>query len=162
MEGDHQHTEGEDKAPNYILSALQCKCPRCRRGPLFESKSAYALKNSKFMRMNEKCPVCGQATELEVGFYYGTSYVAYALTVAFSVATFIAWKVFFGISFDINDNNIFWWFGVNAILLIIFQPIFMRLSRSFWLSIYVKYNKNWRTEKAQEYERLNKDFSNGW
>ena len=162
MEADHQHPAGEDKAPNYFVSALQCKCPRCRRGDLFVTSNTYALKNSKFMRMNEKCSVCGQPTELEVGFYYGTSYVAYALTVAFSVATFIAWKVFFGISFDINDNNIFWWFGVNAVLLILFQPYFMRVSRSFWLSFYVKYNKNWRTEKPEEYERLNKDFSNGW
>ena len=34
--------------------------------------------------MNKECPVCGQPTEIEVGFYYGTSYVSYALTVALS------------------------------------------------------------------------------
>jgi hypothetical protein len=52
----------------------------------------------EFTKMNEHCPVCGQVTEIEVGFYYGTGYVSYALTVAFSVATFIAWWVFIGIS----------------------------------------------------------------
>lgn len=162
MEADQNQTGEDDRVPSYIISALKCKCPRCRQGDLFQYKSPYDLKKNRFMKMNEKCPVCGQPTELEVGFYYGTSYVSYALTVAFSVATAIAWKIFFGLSFDINDNNIFWWFGVNAVLLILLQPIFMRLARSFWLSFYVKYNKNWRREDAQQYERLNKDFSNGW
>lgn len=162
MDAGQLNADTEEKAPSYLISAFKCKCPRCRTGDLFVSKSAYNLKKGQFMRMNEHCPVCGQPTELEVGFYYGTSYVSYGLTVAFSVATFIAWKILFGISFAIDDNNIFWWFGVNAVLLILLQPIFMRLSRSFWIGIYVKYNKNWRNEKAQEYERLNKDFSNGW
>lgn len=161
MDADINEQE-EGRTPNYFLSSMKCKCPRCRTGDLFQYKSAYHLKGNNFMKMNEKCPKCGQPTELEVGFYYGTSYVSYGLTVAFSVATFIAWKVFFGLTFAIDDNNIFWWFGVNAVLLLLLQPIFMRLARSFWLSMYVKYNKNWRHEAAEQYERLNKDFSNGW
>lgn len=88
--------------------------------------------------MNEKCPLCGQKTELEQGFYYGTGYVSYALTVAFSASTFVAWWVLIGMSVD--DNRVFWWMGVNIFLLVLLQPYFMRLSRTVWLSFFVKYD----------------------
>jgi hypothetical protein len=124
---------------SYLLSVLKNKCPRCRKGDLFSSKNAY--KPGQMTTMNTHCPVCGQATEIEVGFYYGTGYVSYALTVAFSVSTLIAWWVLIGFSLD--DNRFFWWMGTNAVLMILMQPLFMRLSRSIWLSWFVKYDKNW-------------------
>lgn len=154
--------EDLDKKPGYLPSIFKNKCPRCRHGDLFQSKNPYALKRHAFMKMHEKCPVCGQPTEIEVGFYYGTSYVSYALTIALSVATFIAWKVLFGLTFDVNDDSIFWWFGANVILLLLTQPLFMRLARTLWLSWYVRYNKNWRTEPPKDYERTNKDLQNAW
>ncbi len=112
------------------------------------------------MKMHERCPVCGQPTDLEVGFYYGTSYVSYALTVAFSVATFIAWWVLIGIS--INDNRIFWWLGINTFLLVVLQPVFMRLSRTLWLSWFVKYDSDWEQHKAEEPERIVKEQMGNW
>lgn len=92
--------------------------------------------------MNEKCEVCGQPTEIEVGFYYGTGYVSYATTVAISVASFIAWFVIIGMS--TNDNRFFWWLGFNAVLLLLLQPWLMRLSRSLWISWFVKYDPDWK------------------
>ena len=97
--------------------------------------------------MNEKCPVCGQKSEIEIGFYYGAGYVSYALTVAISVSTFIAWWVLIGLSVD--DNRVFYWLGFNALLLIILQPWLMRLSRTTWLSFFVKYNIHWESENNQ-------------
>lgn len=90
--------------------------------------------------MNENCPVCNQKTEIEPGFYYGTSYVSYVLAVAFVVAVFIAWYVIIG--FSMNDNKVFWCMGTAIVGLIIIQPFLMRLSRSLWLSWFVKYDKN--------------------
>ena len=127
--------------PSYVLSVLGNRCPRCRQGELFETKNAYELRKSRFMKMHERCPVCGQLTEIEPGFYYGTGYVSYALTVAFSAATFIAWWVLVGISF--SDNRIFYWLVINSVLMIILQPVFMRLSRTIWLSWFVKYDGEW-------------------
>lgn len=150
----------EDKTSSYLSSVLHNKCPRCRRGDLFKSKQAYDLRKNNFMKMYDNCPVCRQPTEIEVGFYYGTSYVSYAIGVAISVAVFVAWKVLFGLSF--SDNSIFWWLGTTIALLIILQPILMRLARSLWLSWYVKYNPNWRTEPPKNYERLNDDLKNAW
>lgn len=129
---------------NYISSLLKSKCPRCREGNLFCTHSAY---KKGFMKMNEKCPVCGQKSEIEIGFYYGAGYVSYALTVAISVSTFIAWWVLIGLSVD--DNRIFYWLGFNALLLIILQPWLMRLSRTTWLSFFVKYNIHWESENNQ-------------
>ena len=97
--------------------------------------------------MNDKCLVCGQHLEIEVGFYYGTGYVSYALSVALSATTFVAWWVLIG--FSLTDNRFFWWMGFNIVTLIISQPYLMRLSRALWLSFFVRYNADWQTEKAE-------------
>jgi hypothetical protein len=104
------------------------------------------------MKMNERCPECGQLMEIEVGFWYGTSYVSYALTVALSVATCVAWWVLIG--FSLEDSRFFLWMGFNMVALLLAQPYLMRLSRAIWLSFFVKYNPNWREEKPAEPERL--------
>lgn len=111
--------------------------------------------------MNKECPVCGQATEIEVGFYYGTSYVSYALTVAISVASLVAWWTLIG--FSTEDNRFFMWLIFNAILLILMQPWLMRFSRSLWISWFVKYDPEWKTHKPVDVsERMNADQANNW
>ena len=40
--------------------------------------------------MNKNCLVCGQATEIEVGFYYGTGYVSYVLSIVICALSLIA------------------------------------------------------------------------
>jgi uncharacterized protein (DUF983 family) len=144
--------------PSGIISTLQCKCPRCRQGDLFINHNPYKIKN--FMRMDETCAVCGQYFDIEVGFYYGSSYVSYALSVAITVATFIAWWVIIGLSVD--DNRVFYWLGVNAILLLIVQPILMRLARSIWLAFFVSYDPLWKEHPVEVPERMNKDLQNAW
>ncbi len=110
--------------------------------------------------MHEKCPVCTQPTEIEVGFYYGTSYVSYAIAVALMVATFVAWWVLFG--FSLYGNSIFYWLGFNAVFLVLLQPYLMRVSRTLWLSWFVIYDPEWKNKKAQEYERIVKEQMNNW
>jgi len=141
-----------------FLKLFACKCPRCRKGDMFEYKNPWNLK--KTMRMNKECPVCGQPLDIEVGFYFGSSYVSYAFTVAFSVATFVAWWLFIG--FSLYDNRIFFWLILNAFLMIVLQPYFMRLGRTGWLAFFVHYDKNWRTNPPQPLERTNKDQENNW
>lgn len=129
---------------HYLQSVLKNKCPRCRQGDLFVTKKPYRLKDG--LNMPEKCLVCGQPTEIEVGFYYGTGYVSYALSIAFIVSTFVAWKVLIGMTFAIDDNRIFYWMGTVFVLLFALQPLLMRLSRSLWLSWFVRYDPNWRED----------------
>ena len=110
--------------------------------------------------MHESCPVCGQPFEIEVGFWYGTGFVSYALAVAVSVASFIAWKVLIGMS--LHDNRLFWWMGVNGLLLLLLQPLLMRLSRTIWLNFFVWYDPDWASKTAQNPERMNMALKNDW
>ena len=111
--------------------------------------------------MNTVCTVCGQPTEIEVGFYYGTSYVSYALTVALSVATLVAWYVLIGMS--TSDNRFFYWLVCNAIFLFLLQPWLMRVSRSLWISWFVKYDPDCMEHKPIDVsERMNDDQANNW
>ncbi len=113
------------------------------------------------MEMNKTCPVCGQPTEIEVGFYYGTSYVSYVLAVGICVMSFFIW--FFTIGMSLEDNRFFYWVGVNAILLIVMQPWLMRLSRSLWISWFVKHDPEWEKHQPEDVsERMNPDQANNW
>lgn len=147
-----------DRKPNVIASVLQTKCPRCRRGQMYKHSNPYNLKT--YMQMNETCSVCGQPFDIEVGFYYGTSYVSYAISIAICVATFIAWWVFIG--FSLNDNRIFWWLGANAFILLLVQPWLMRVSRTIWLSFFVRYSKDWNKGDIMVPERTNEAHMGNW
>lgn len=106
--------------------------------------------------MHERCPECNQPYELEVGFWYGTGYVSYALTVAFSLATFVLWWIFIGMSTD--DDRFFWWLGINIFLLIFLQPWLMRLSRVIYLYFFVKYNPNYKNSKVQTFDYESSEY----
>jgi uncharacterized protein (DUF983 family) len=143
----------------YIASTISCRCPRCREGKLFQNPISIGF--TKNMMMNKNCLLCGQPSELEVGFYYGTSYVSYAITVGLSLVSLGIWALTIGIS--VNDNRFFIWMGVNALLLILLQPWLMRLSRSLWISWFVKYDSDWKLKKPNDVsERLNEEQANNW
>ena len=150
---------GKKPHRSYLASVLGCHCPRCREGKLFEYPTSINMK--KNMAMNKNCPVCGQSTEIEVGFYYGTSYVSYALAIVLSVISLLLWWLVIGMS--VNDNRFFYWLGFNALLLISLQPWLMRFSRSLWISWFVRYDQDWKDHKpADVSERLNPDQANNW
>ncbi len=132
-------------------------CPRCRLGDMFKNKKSYS---KGFMRMYETCEVWDQHFELEAGFYYGSGYVSYGITVAISVVTFLAWWIIIGISYD--DNRIFAWLTLNAVLILALQPVLMRLARVFWLAVFVKYDPEWRINPSEVPERTNDTQKNNW
>ena len=149
-----------NEKPGYVMSVLTNKCPRCREGHIYKSSNPYNLRT--VTDMHERCPVCGQPTDLEVGFYYGTSYVSYMLAVILCGVSFVAWWLIIGFSF--KDNRFFWWIGVNALLLIVVQPLLMRLSRTLWLSWFVKYDPNWKEHplKPGHLERIVPEQMGNW
>lgn len=147
-----------DEKPNLILSIIQCKCTRCRRGDMFKTSNPYDLRN--FMKMNERCPVCGQLLDMEPGFYYGTNMISYVLAVLICVVTLLVWWLTIG--FGLEDSRFFWWIGINALLLIGLQPPLMRISRTIWLAFFVRYSPRWREGDVIESERFNKDQMANW
>jgi uncharacterized protein (DUF983 family) len=144
---------------SYLAAVLTCRCPRCRDGKLF--KHTLGVNFKKNMEMNPTCLVCGQPTEIEVGFYYGTSYVSYVLTIVLSVATLVAWWLVIG--FSLHDNRFFFWVIFNAVFLLALQPWLMRLSRSLWISWFVKNDPDWQKHNpADVSERMNPDQATNW
>jgi hypothetical protein len=122
------------------------------------SNSIQPFSTKKNMAMPTHCKACGQPMEIEVGFYYGTGYVSYALTVAISVAVFVAYWVLIGIS--IEDNSLFYYLATDIAVLILSMPYLMRLSRSIWLSFFVKYDKDWRKKAPEPNERVVEGYMN--
>lgn len=120
-----------------LWGVLHNKCPRCREGNLYTTTNPYRLKN--LMKMPERCSVCGQKFELQTGFYFGTGFVSYGLSVLLSGVTFVLWWFTIGVS--VNDNRILWWLAVNAIILVAIQPLMQRFARSLWISFFVRYRK---------------------
>ncbi len=118
-----------------IGSVLTNCCPRCREGKLFTNPNPYKLRTT--MRMPEHCPVCGQAFELQTGFYFGTGYVSYFLSVIFILLTCAAWYLTIGFGF--NDNRLYWYLGLAAAFLFATQPVQQRLCRSIWIACFVRY-----------------------
>ena len=118
---------------------------------MFKDANPYRrLKMSHIFDMPKNCTECNQRFELEQGFWYGTGYVSYALAVAISVSTFIAWLVLIGVSTD--DNRVFWWLILNGLFLIAIQPWLMRLSRVIYLYIFVSYNKDYKHSPPKEFD----------
>lgn len=133
-----------------LLSAiLGMKCPNCREGNMFLNKSIFPLKN--MMEMPKTCPVCQQKMELELGFYYGTGYVSYGLSVAVAIFNFIWYALLVGFSW--KDNSVYWYLGITFGMLILIQPWMMRLSRVLYLNMFVKYQSKEQKDLEAQAEK---------
>lgn len=108
------------------------KCPRCHHGNLFTRRNPYDLKH--LGDMPERCPECGQIYFPEVGFYWGSMYISYAVTVFFSLVNVVLLWLIFG--FDL------WLIIVgNAVLLFAGLPLYYRYSRAIWLKVFVPFSE---------------------
>jgi uncharacterized protein (DUF983 family) len=135
------------KKPNRWLSIFLYKCPRCRQGKMYEQKYLWPLKS--MMKMPKHCEVCGQKTELESGFFFGTGYVSYALSVAFLIGYFAAFHLLFGLSIQ-QEQTIINCLISAIVFLILIQPWMMRFSRILYLNLFVSYDSNWNNPEKKD------------
>lgn len=126
-----------EQVPGLLTSIAKMHCPNCRKGHMFKNKSIFPLK--EMMDMPERCEVCGQKMELEVGFYFGTGYVSYGISIAISVFNLIWFALFVGLSW--RDNSFFWYLGINIAIVVLLQPWIIRYSRVLYLNMFVQYGK---------------------
>lgn len=126
-----------EKVPSLLSSIAKMHCPNCRKGHMFKNQSVFPLKD--MMDMPERCEVCGQKMELEVGFYFGTGYVSYGISIAISVFNLVWFALFVGLSW--KDNSFFWFLGINIAIVALLQPWIIRYSRVFYLNMFVQYGK---------------------
>lgn len=137
-----------------LYAIMAMTCPRCHKGDLFRTKSAYT---KGMAEMNQKCSHCGEDFVREPGYYYGAAYVSYSLTVALWVAVFVALTTFDAIglmSFSFFYDAILYLI-VGVVSLLLLMPVLYRLSRSIWIHIFVKYRADaveYNEEKKRERE----------
>ncbi|MDB5267088.1 MAG: hypothetical protein JWP58_128 [Hymenobacter sp.] len=114
---------------------LALRCPRCHEGKIFTSRAL----SVHFADMPEVCPVCGQPTEPEPGFYYGAMFVSYAFSVAIFAVTAAA------LYFLAGDPAIWVYVAVVGLLATVFTPLSVRYSRMLMLYLFggVDYQPNW-------------------
>ena len=113
-------------------SILMNKCPHCNQGNFFQTNNPYDLKN--FSIMNKNCPCCNQDFIKETGYYFGASYVSYALTVGIGIVLYL----FLGVGFAM-DTPVF--LIIFSSLLIILLPLLYRFSRLIWINLFVNHSK---------------------
>lgn len=86
--------------------------------------------------MHEQCSVCNEDLMKEVGFYYGSMYVSYGLTIALGVAIFIlTWLIL-----DLSETTFLITFCIAA--LVLWTWIF-RKARLVWINLFVKFNRKY-------------------
>jgi uncharacterized protein (DUF983 family) len=112
-------------------SILTGACPKCQKESMYADRKWFAL--TDILKMNESCSHCKLKYQIEPSFFFGAMYVSYALNVMLIVATFII--AYLG--FQAGITTIF----VSVILvLILFFPIIIRLSRNIYINFFVNYN----------------------
>ncbi|MFN8342241.1 MAG: DUF983 domain-containing protein [Cyclobacteriaceae bacterium] len=85
-----------------------------------------------FMKMPERCEVCGLRYELEPAFFYGALYVSHALHVAWMTAAYIALRVLFNPPTDVYILVMF----VGAAIML---PMTLRLARTIYINFFILY-----------------------
>lgn len=116
-----------------LYSVFTGKCPVCHEGRMYQESNPYKL--NKIYVMHERCSECDQKFKIEPSFFYGAMYVSYGLGVAFSVAAFITSYFFIGLKVIPSFFSI-------ILVLALFMPIIMRLSRNIWINMFLSYDKN--------------------
>lgn len=105
----------------------QCKCPKCRKGNVFQYPW---VKVAKFSEMHKHCPECGVRFEVEPGFFFGAMYISYA----FSVATFIICGL---ATYLLGNNPEVWVYVTVVIVVVLFTfPASFRYSRILMLHLF--------------------------
>jgi len=87
--------------------------------------------------MYKHCPSCGLKYEREVGYFYGSFYVSYALQTALVTLFYLL--------------NIYWWKMDSLTLVFIIIglagalfPITFRWSRIMWIAFFTKYEPDYK------------------
>jgi hypothetical protein len=123
---------------------------------MFSDPNPWHLKT--MLKMPPRCPECGQLFELEVGFWYGTAYVSYGLTVLFSAFSFVFWLLTIGFSLAEKDHRVIWWLVVNGVVLVFLQPWFMRVSRALYLYFFVTYDPDYKNTAPKTFDYKSEDY----
>jgi uncharacterized protein (DUF983 family) len=125
----------ESKELSQWAGFIQCKCPRCRKGDVFQG----SVWNFKKQTMLEICSHCGLKYEREPGYFYVAMFVSYGFNVAEVITTTVAAYILgLALTFDNLDYYIGLALGVSLLCsLINFR--YSRMVLLYWLSPGLRY-----------------------
>lgn len=121
---------------NPIVNAFMKKCPRCQEGDLFIKP--FEISNP--LNMPDHCPVCNQKYLPEPGFYYGAMFLSYI----FSAFFFLGIVGICLMVFKMSANAAI---GVMLQVAAATYFFFLRMSRSIWINLLIKYDPKARDKK---------------
>ena len=130
----------ENTQPSEFKSALAAKCPRCRRGDIYET-GKFSLVAKK---MHKNCPHCGLRYEREPGYFYGAMYVTYAFAIAEMVSSCLATYIITG-----NDTSFPLYATVAILSVFLMSTINYKYSRvvlMYWLTPGLRYDPKYNDE----------------
>ncbi|WP_235293838.1 DUF983 domain-containing protein [Portibacter lacus] len=115
---------------NIISSIWKYKCPRCRKGDLFVEPFDFKTP----LKMHEKCSHCGQKFEPEPGYYFGAMFISYIWTAWLALAIIGFCMLILGWNLEAS-------FALLIAAMAVSYFFIMRISRSIYIHIAVKFNK---------------------
>ena len=114
---------------NIVKSVWNYHCPRCRQGKIFSEP----LDISDPLNMPDECSDCGQKTNPEPGFYYGSMFLSYIMSGFLLLGSALVLVFYF--SWSANQAMAF----VLLLAAIMYLKL-LRVSRSLWIHAVVKYD----------------------
>jgi uncharacterized protein (DUF983 family) len=116
--------------PTTLQGLLKGKCPRCRQGDVFET-SVFNI--AKPFKMHKNCPHCNLHYEMEPGFFYGSMYVSYAISVAILATCGVS------VAYLVKGATIWAYLTTITIATLLTFPFNFRFSRTAWLYMFISY-----------------------
>jgi len=85
------------------------------------------------LKMNNRCSVCGQKFEPELGFYYGAMFISYVFIAFFSLGLVGLCVFYFKLSVEFSFLLL-----LTCLAIMFFWNL--RFSRSIWIHLVIKYD----------------------
>ena len=114
---------------NIVVDVFKCKCPKCRKGDVFNNGGNILL--FRMPSMDKRCAECNFKFEKETGFFFGAMFVSYALAVAQMIVSLILFWYFI----DLSPLRVF---AIIAVISILLSTLNFRVSRSIWIYLFYK------------------------
>jgi uncharacterized protein (DUF983 family) len=105
-----------------IQAVIQCKCPRCRKGPIF-SGPMFSFKGQV---TNEYCSNCHLRFEREPGYFYVSMFISYAMNVAEMISICVGAYI---LGAQLTFENMWLYIGIIIAAVVMFAPFNYRYSR---------------------------------
>ena len=100
-----------------VISLVKMRCPQCRQGKMF---SGSLFSPARFDAMFGNCPYCGLRYERELGFYWGSMYISYGLSVG------IVFIIGVGLYYLAHDPPVWVYMSAVVTAIVLLTPLLFR------------------------------------